>query len=192
MFKTRKISSGMQLPRHINSETNKEKVLTLECCDHVSEFVDVFSSLVKSTVDFGVEATHQAVVTEVLQMIRKKVFSLLTPSEWVKMNAIKFRQLLPSTLVLKGKYNSDHEFQKVKARLVVLGNLQKQRFDDLFHSSSNESPTASMMGLFNVIVLAAKKRLKIASFDVAGAFLHADLDNEVFMKLSKQISQILI
>ena len=162
--------------------------------DNISEIVDVFSSLVRSTLEFGVMATRRAVVTEVMQMITKGVFGLLTPGEWAQMNAKKFRQLLPSTLVLKGKYSSDHEFQKVKARLVILGNLQKQRFEDMFNKSSTESPTVSMMGLFSVLVLAAKKGLKIASFDVAGAFLHADLDEgeEVFMKLSRQIAEILV
>ena len=127
--------------------------------DSISEIVDVFSSLVRSTLDFGVMATHAAVVTEVMQMITKGVFGLLTPGDWVRMNAKKFRQLLPSTLVLKGKYSSDHEFQKVKARLVILGNLQKQRYEDAFYKSSTESPTVSMMGLFSVLVLAAKKGL---------------------------------
>ncbi len=68
------------------------------------------------------------------------------------MNSKKFQQLLPCSLVLKGKYNADNEFQKVKARLVVLGNLQKTKYDEIFGKVSNESPTVSLTGLFSVLV----------------------------------------
>ena len=186
-----------------NVENNRKDLLesvqsTIQLLENIKLFnsisgaVDVFSSIVRSTVEFGLEATQAAVINEVMQMIIKGVFRLVTPREWEEMNASKFRQLLPSTLVLKGKYNADNEFQKVKARLVILGNLQKENFENLFNTSSNESPTVSLMGLFSMLVLAAKKKLKIASFDVAGAFLHADIESEVFMKLSKQVARILM
>ena len=93
-------------------------------------------------------------------MISKGVFGLLTPQEWRDMNNIKFQQLLPCTLILKGKYNADNEFQKVKARLVVLGNLQRAKFEELFNKSTNESPTVWLTGLFSVLMLAAKKGIR--------------------------------
>ena len=159
---------------------------------NVVQIIDVFVSLVQSSLDYGVDATHGAVVAEVMQMVTKGVFGFMTPQEWKDLNAEKFQQLLPCTLILKGKYTADNEFQKVKARLVVLGNLQRTKFEEVFLKSSNESPTVSLVGLFSVLVLAAKRKQKIASFDVAGAFLHADLKDRVYMKLSKQIAAILM
>ncbi len=125
-------------------------------------------------------------------MISRGVFSFLTPAQWRDMNSEKFQQLLPCALILKGKYSADNEFQKVKARLVVLGNLQRAKYGDMFAKASNESPTVSLTSLFSILVLAAKKKLKIASFDVAGAFLHADLEDSIYMKLSKQIAAVLM
>lgn len=125
-------------------------------------------------------------------MITRGVFAFLTTQQWRDMDVNTFRNLLPCSLVLKGKYNADNEFQKVKARLVVLGNLQKAKYGELFGKAANESPTVSMTGLFTVLILAAKKNLKIASYDVAGAFLHADMKEPVYMKLSKQIATILM
>ena len=159
---------------------------------YTNEIVEVFVSLVQSSLEYGVDVTHEAVVAEVWQMISRGVFSFLTPAQWRDMNSEKFQQLLPCALILKGKYSADNEFQKVKARLVVLGNLQRVKYGDMFAKVSNESPTVSLTSLFSILVLAAKKKLKIASFDVAGAFLHAELEDSIYMKLSKQIAAILL
>jgi hypothetical protein len=76
---------------------------------YTSEIVEVFISLVQSSLEYGLEATHEAVVTEVMQMISKGVFGLLTSQEWRDINSKKFQQLLPCSLILKGKYNADNE-----------------------------------------------------------------------------------
>ena len=93
--------------------------------------------------------------------------------------------------MLKAKFDKDNIFTKVKARLVCLGNLQKF-YNTLLNKSTIESPTVSMVSVLIVLAIVAKKNLLIATFDIEGAFLHAPIKDEVFVRLSKDIARILI
>ena len=75
-------------------------------------------------------------------------------------------------MLLKEKYDSMGVFQKVKARGVVLGNLQ----DDM-DNFLKEAPTASMQAFYLIIFLASKFNIRLQSKDVTGAFLNANLSD---------------
>jgi hypothetical protein len=86
--------------------------------------------------------------------------------------------VIPSHLVLKQKRFSDGTLDKKKARLVANGNLQAaMTFDE------TASPTARMASVKLLLSIAATNHLFLKSFDIKGAFLHADIDNEIYMRI---------
>ncbi len=92
-------------------------------------------------------------------------------------------------MLQKEKYDSLGQFLKVKARGVVLGNLQEEMENFL-----KEAPTASMQAFYLIIFLAAKLNIRLQSKDVTGAFLNADLaeDEAEYVLLSKKHTDILV
>ena len=89
----------------------------------------------------------------------------------------KGRKALNNKWVFKLK-NGDEKLLKHKACLVVKGFSQKQGidFDEIFSSIVK-------MCLIRVILgLAASMNLKLEQLDVKNAFLHGDLDEEIFIE----------
>ena len=78
---------------------------------------------------------------------------------------------LPIVVLEKEKFDSTGEFQKVKAKGVVLGNQQ-----ELLAAYLKEAPTASVQSFYILILIAAKLGIPLISKDVTGAFLNATLD----------------
>ena len=86
-------------------------------------------------------------------------------------------QILPVKIVLKLKRDSEGVPTKFKARLVVLGNLQKTVPSNVF------SPTANDKSLKLLLAVATGLRLPLLSLDVYGAFLYPTQSEEVFITI---------
>ena len=112
---------------------------------------------------------------------------MLSKDNWKSLTIKTFKKVLPTTMVLKAKYNSLNEFVKLKARLVCLGNLQAF----VFGKQSWESPTVAMSSLLLVLALTPKMKHHLATFDIKGAFLHAEINEEVYVRLSRDVADIL-
>ena len=100
------------------------------------------------------EEVENAEFAEWKQLYDKGVF------EWIKRN-IRPDKAIPIIMLLKEKYDSQGAFQKVKARGVVLGNLQED-----MDSFLKEAPTASMQAFYLIILLASKFNIRLQSKDV--------------------------
>ena len=90
-------------------------------------------------------------------------------------------------MVLTIKYNNDGTVERYKARFVVLGNHQ------VFGESYDETyaPTASMMAVRQFFAYAAENKLLIHQLDVQTAFLNAEMDYEVDVKLEPETVSVL-
>ena len=89
------------------------------------------------------------------------------------------KRALGSQWVYKTKFKSNGEVERLKSRLVVLGNHQQVGID--YHETF--APVAKMTTVRAFLAIAASKNWELHQMDVHNAFLHGDLDEEIYMKL---------
>ena len=85
---------------------------------------------------------------------------------------------LPSHFVLKLKRRADFSIDKFKARLVVDGNRQNAN-----QYKETAAPTGAMAIVLMAVALATSMGWHIASIDITGAFLHADIDCPIRVRI---------
>jgi hypothetical protein len=98
--------------------------------------------------------------------------------------------ILPSSLFIDKKY-ADGLFVKFKARLVAGGHRQvKADFAEL------STYTVNTETVFMLLALSAKENRELATIDVAGAYLNADMSSpdgkDIYIKLGKELTALYV
>ncbi|MCO5602566.1 hypothetical protein L7F22_056700 [Adiantum nelumboides] len=104
--------------------------------------------------------------------------SILANETWELTELPEGKTTLPCKWVYKKKYTAKSPEPKYKTRLVAKGLKQKKGidFDEIF------SPVVKMTTLRLVLGLVAIEDMELFQMDVKTAFLHRDLDEDVYMK----------
>ena len=121
---------------------------------------------------------EKAAQAELQQMHKQKVFVPVTQEEWNKT-----LKITGSRFVFKLKLDQEGNIEKYKARLVAQGYTQ------VHHVNYEESfsPTPQISGTRFVLSYILQNDLKCKGGDVTGAFLNAELKEEIYMKLPEGI-----
>ncbi|MBW0479619.1 hypothetical protein O181_019334 [Austropuccinia psidii MF-1] len=108
----------------------------------------------------------------------KELGSLKAMHVWSEVPEEQANQVLGTRWVFAIKRDPEGEILKYKARVVVQGHRQIQglNFDETF------APTPTFTSLRCLFAIASARRWDVQTFDVATAYLHSLLEEEVFVK----------
>lgn len=103
--------------------------------------------------------------------------SLLENKTWDSVNLPKGRKALQNKWVYNTKHEGDKKKERYKERLVVKGFSQKEGIDftEIF------SPVVKMSSTRVIVGLVATLDLECEQLDVKNAFLHGELEEEIYM-----------
>ncbi|KAL2922825.1 Retrovirus-related Pol polyprotein from transposon TNT 1-94 [Bienertia sinuspersici] len=110
--------------------------------------------------------------------MQKEITALEDNETWVMQELPPGKKALGSKWVYKIKHNSDGTVERLKARLVIYGNHQVEGID----YNETFAPVAKMVTVRAFLAIAAAKNWELHQMDVHNAFLHGDLDEEVYMR----------
>ena len=127
----------------------------------------------------------EAAIKELSQLHRKKVWEIITS---LPLSRSARRKIIRSSIFLKEKFTASGAFDKLKARLVAGGHQQDR---SVYTAEETTSPTATLQSVYMIAGIAAAEGRSVASMDIGGAYLNAELEKEVIMRIDKELADLL-
>jgi hypothetical protein len=147
--------------RHYDSDDDSELVLT--------------NLSIKKAMNLYPDESTESIKKELGQMVEKKVWKP------VHKNDIGNNNIIRSLMFIKRKRDG-----RLKSRLVADGRMQlKELYSDI------SSPTVSTESVFISATIDSKENRYVAVVDIEGAYLHADIKEEIYMEIEPKLSTIL-
>ncbi|KAK3005742.1 hypothetical protein RJ639_017145 [Escallonia herrerae] len=109
----------------------------------------------------------------------KEISALEANNTWTLMPLPSGKRAIDSKWVYKVKFHPDGTVERYKARLVAKGYNQIEGLD--FHETF--APVAKLVTVRCLLAIASIKKWELHQLDVNNAFLHGDLEEEVYMKI---------
>ena len=136
-------------------------------------------SLKKGLAKFGT-AAEKAVTKELTQFKDMDVFVPMDPT---KLTYEDRKRAVASLMFLKEKDTGE-----IKGRACANGSVQRK----YIKKEDAASPTASTEALFICAAVTALEERAVAILDLPGAFLHADIDEDVIMSLEGPLAELMV
>ena len=129
------------------------------------------------------ELKEESIKAELKQLFSKKVFDTIKIGDVAEMSI--HVKIIDSLMFTKCKYNANGVFTKWKSRLAARGDQQ----DASAYGGETSSPTANMTTINLILNFAVQNKYEIFTSDVPGAYLHADLEELVIMRLPRSCTK---
>lgn len=113
--------------------------------------------------------------------MKKEVDALEQNGTWQLQHLPKGKRAIDSKWVYKIKYKPNVDVERFKARLVAKGYTQMEGVD--FHDTF--APVAKLVTVRVLLMIAIKNNWIIHQLDANNAFLHGDLEEEIYTKVPK-------
>ncbi|KAJ0568794.1 putative RNA-directed DNA polymerase [Helianthus annuus] len=113
------------------------------------------------------------------EAMKREIRALEQNGTWTLEDLPEGKHAIGSKWVYKLKYKPDGQIERYKARLVAKGFTQMEGID--FHDTF--APVAKLVTVRTLLAVATKRNWVINQLDVNNAFLHGELDEEIYMKI---------
>nr|GFB14970.1 retrovirus-related Pol polyprotein from transposon TNT 1-94 [Tanacetum cinerariifolium] len=117
--------------------------------------------------------------------MKNKIKTLERNGTWTLEDLPKGKRAIDSKWVYKIKFKPNGEVEKYKARLVAKGFTQMKGVD--YHDTFAQ--LAKLVTVRTLLTVAVKRDWIIHQLDVNNAFLHGDLNEEIYMKIPQGFSK---
>ena len=175
---TATVSLSTSSPLHSKSSGTRYPIAHFINCDKFS--VQHRAFLAAITAGYEPNSFAEAVKDEKWRnAMKEEIQALEDNGTWTTEDLPLGKKAIGCKWIYKIKYNSDGSIERHKARLVIHGNRQVEGVD----YNETFAPTAKMVTVRTFLAIAAAKNFQLHQMDVRNAFLHGDLEEEVYMKL---------
>ena len=116
--------------------------------------------------------------------VESELQSLKKNKTWILVERPPNKNIVGCRYTFRVKRNENGEVTRLKARLVAQGFSQKQGVD----FTETFAPVAKMISLRILLSIAVNYNMEIEQADAVSAFLQADLNEEIYMKVPQGIS----
>ena len=140
-------------------------------------------SVKRAVQQFGSAATTESMISELKTLHERGTWE---PVLWNSLSGAQKRSTIRSFIFLKDKYLADGTFEKLKSRLVGGGHMQDREV-----YGNVASPTGGTVSLFIISIIAVIEKRHVATADIASAYINADMDEEVLMRIDKDCTNVL-
>eukprot|EP01032_Pedospumella_encystans_P021029 gene21029-23870_t len=133
------------------------------------------------------QESREAIISEIQNMLQYRVGHYIRRADIPK---DKLGNILQSFMFLKHKTLPDGTYDKTKARMVGNGATQKTHMYDMVSSS-----TVALASVFMLCNLASHMGANISTYDIKGAFLHAEFSDEdevTYIRVNKEVTALWI
>ena len=124
------------------------------------------------------EAVNSSQAENWRKAMKAEYDSLIDNNTWTLVDEPEDQQVLPGKWVYKVKYGANGQVDKLKARYVAKGYAQIEGLDFF----DTYAPTCKPETFRILLATAAQKDLHLAQMDVKSAYLHSDIEEEIYLE----------